>query len=242
MTTKELENYEPKGQLIGFPKEIIARMLECQEEQGNKKDIEVFEKQRFEGKNKGGFTWDETKEGHSFWSGLLTNKNFNHFFEKYPKKDNQDNPQEFRVGDKVIYYIANKIGIVEEVKKHKFDNDINIVVNFGNNDICEYKVNSDTIRPFLLHYRDDYDYDVIDFNNLPKRQEAKRWRAKKGGEYYTLRFYIEDWFFTCATKDNDSSIDNTNYYLGNYFQTREEAQEVADKLNKYFQELISPNK
>ena len=44
MTTKELENYEPKGQLEGFPKEIIARMLDCQEEQGNKRDVTVFEK------------------------------------------------------------------------------------------------------------------------------------------------------------------------------------------------------
>lgn len=34
---KELENYEPKGQLEDFPKEIIARMLQHQEEQGNKK-------------------------------------------------------------------------------------------------------------------------------------------------------------------------------------------------------------
>ena len=29
MTTKELEITEPKGDLIGFPKEIISRMLEC---------------------------------------------------------------------------------------------------------------------------------------------------------------------------------------------------------------------
>ena len=27
MTTEELENYEPKGQLIGFPKEIILVCL-----------------------------------------------------------------------------------------------------------------------------------------------------------------------------------------------------------------------
>ena len=44
MTTEELENYKPKR--IGFPKEIIARMLECQEEQYNKIDVSVFEKDR----------------------------------------------------------------------------------------------------------------------------------------------------------------------------------------------------
>ena len=41
----DLENYIPKGELEGFPKEIIIRMLECQEEQGNPRDISVFEKQ-----------------------------------------------------------------------------------------------------------------------------------------------------------------------------------------------------
>lgn len=30
--------------------------------------------------------------------------------------------------------------------------------------------------------------------------------------------------------------------LSNYFQTKEEAQEVADKLKKYFQELINTKK
>ena len=44
MKREELENYIPKGKLEGFPKEIIARMLDCQEEQGNPRDVTVFEK------------------------------------------------------------------------------------------------------------------------------------------------------------------------------------------------------
>lgn len=43
MKKEELQNYEPKWQLKGFPKEIITRMLDCREEQGNEKDISVFE-------------------------------------------------------------------------------------------------------------------------------------------------------------------------------------------------------
>ena len=63
MTTEELENYTPKGDLKGFPKEIIARMLDYQEEQGNLRDVSVFERDRKEGHYVGGFEWNETKEG-----------------------------------------------------------------------------------------------------------------------------------------------------------------------------------
>lgn len=231
-TVKEkynLENYTPKGDLKGFPKEIIARMLDYQEEQGNLRDVSVFERDRKEGHYVGGFEWNETKEGWSFWNDVIDNDNFNLFFEKYPK----DNSQEFRVGDEVIYYITNKIGIVEEIKKHKFDNSIDIVVDFGNNDICEYEISSDIERPFLLHYRDDYNYDVIDFNNFPKRQD-KRWRAKVRGRYYsfTSKFKVEDFY------DTKKFLDNEAYKLGNYFKTKEEAEIIAQKLNTYFKQLI----
>lgn len=247
-TTFDLENYTPKGDLKGFPKEIIARMLECQEEQGNPRDVSVFEKLIAAKQCNKGFEWDDTKEGWDFWHDVITNKNFNLFFEKYPKQEyqelknnknmqennkKQDNSQKFKVGDEVIYFISNKIGIVREVKNHKFDYDIDIVVDFGNNDICEYEISSDIERPFLLHYRDDYNYDVIDFNNLPKRQD-KRWRAKVRGKYYsfTSKFKVEDFY------DTKRFLDNEAYKLGNYFKTKEEAQEMADKLNKCFQELI----
>ena len=240
-TVKEkynLENYEPKEELEGFPKEIIARMLDCQEEQGNPRNISVFERNKYTIVELGGFDWDKTIEKDIFWEEVIDNKNFDIFFKKYPKQDYQDNSQEFKVGDKVIYYITNKIGIIEEIKKHKFDNNIDIVVDFGNNDICEYEIGADIIRPFLLNYRNDYDYSIIDFNNLPERQKPKRWRAKEGEIYYsfTSKFKVEDFY------DTKRFLDNKAYDSGNYFQTKEEAQEVADKLNKYLQELINPNK
>lgn len=272
----DLENYEPKGQLIGFPKEIIAIMLECQEEQGNKRDISVFEKNIIAGKNTKGFGWFITKEGTDFWCDVISNKDFNLFFERYPKQEEiktcskchkekplsefhkrgdtvrseckecrkqeyqennktKDNSQEFRVGDKVIYFPTNKIGILTEIKKHKFDNDIDIIVDYGNNDISEYEIRSTLKRPFLLHYRDDYNYDVIDFNNLPKRQEPKRWRAEEGQRYY----YIDTYFEVSSFKEECHNTDTKLYNLGNYFQTEKEAQEVADKLKKCFQELIN---
>ena len=232
-----LENYEPKGQLIGFPKEIIARMLDYQEEQGNPRDISVFEKQFDADQDDKGFTWNETKEKFDFWEQVIHVKNFNLFFEKYPK---QDNSQKFRIGDKVINIITNQIGIVKEVNKHKFDNDIDIIVDFGNNDICEYEINSDIIRPFLLHYRDDYNYDVIDFNNLPRRQEYKKWRAEVGGIYYFIKRDEHDFNLDKIYRSLDyyNSFSNELYKIGNYFQTREQAQEIVDQTNTYFQKIV----
>ena len=231
MTTEELQNYIPKGELKGFPKEIIARMLDCQEEQGNPRDISVFEKQRVEGKNKGGFTWDETKEGDSFWSDLLTNKDFNLFFEKYPKKAHQ-----FRVGDEVIDIITRQKGKIFKISAK--DNSVfSMYVDFNERkdiyalDGRYYAIDK---YPRLLHYRDDYDYSIIDFNNLPKRQMPKRWRAEKGETYYffTSNFEVEKYY------DHNDYNDNKAYDSGNYFRTEVEAEIIAQKLNTYFKQLI----
>ena len=59
-------------------------MLECQAEQ-NPKDVSVFEVNLMAGRRNKGFTWSRTSEGSDFWVDVLSRKNFNTFFEKYPK-------------------------------------------------------------------------------------------------------------------------------------------------------------
>lgn len=76
-----------KGDLKGFPEEVVEAMLFYQEEQGHKRDVTVFERDRFSGDYDGGFTWRETVEGHEFWQEVLGNKNFDLYFDKYPKKE-----------------------------------------------------------------------------------------------------------------------------------------------------------
>lgn len=76
-----------KGDLEGFPEEIVEAMLEYQEEHGNGRDVTVFEKDRFLGVYEGGFTWRETVEGYNFWEMILQRKDFDIFFDKYPKKE-----------------------------------------------------------------------------------------------------------------------------------------------------------
>lgn len=155
-------------------------------------------------------------------------------------KDDKDNSQKFRVGDKVYDILLKEVGIVQDII-YSSTNPYRLSIEFKSG-VKSYTINGcymhEYINPHLLHYRDDYDYDVIDFNNLPKRQEPKRWRAKEEGMYYFVCFHSEDWFFSCPTEDNNSYDDNINYNSGNYFRTEVEAEIIAQKLNTYFKQLI----
>ena len=73
------------GGLEGFPIEIARVMLKRQVEQGNKADITVFQKDCFVGKSDYGFYWKETIEKYDFWKNVIGCKNFDIFFDKYPK-------------------------------------------------------------------------------------------------------------------------------------------------------------
>ena len=85
-----------KGQLEGFPKEIVERMLECQVEQGNPRDVSIFEKNRNADSENGGFRWNCTSEEADFWVNVLHFGKLNTFFEKYPKTSY---PKVMMVGD-----------------------------------------------------------------------------------------------------------------------------------------------
>ena len=74
-----------KGQLEEFPREIVERMLECQVEQGNPRDVSIFEHYPNADQDSGGFNWRATIEGDDWWSKVIDDKNFDIFFLKYPK-------------------------------------------------------------------------------------------------------------------------------------------------------------
>ena len=74
------------GEIADFPVEIVERMLECQVEQGNKRDVSVFEKYSARNNTKGGFDWHSTTEGRDFWVSVICGKQFDLFFQKYHKK------------------------------------------------------------------------------------------------------------------------------------------------------------
>jgi hypothetical protein len=76
-----------KGDIKDFPKEVVWKMLDRQEEQGNKRDKGVFEEINHRGRPSGGFDWETSPEGISFWGEVISDKNFDLFFELYPKTD-----------------------------------------------------------------------------------------------------------------------------------------------------------
>lgn len=114
-----------KEELQGFPVEVVEKMLERQVEQGNKRDISVFEADRFACKEEGGFDWDETPEGWYFWYKVIDSKNFDHFFERYP--DPQDDTLNVKTETtdplehlkQAQYHLSQYIEILEKQKQNQ---------------------------------------------------------------------------------------------------------------------------
>lgn len=70
------------GQLAGFPIEVVEKMLERQYEYSGRRSVETFQESIT-----GGFSWYNTTEGHTFWSRVINDKDFDLFFSKYPKRN-----------------------------------------------------------------------------------------------------------------------------------------------------------
>lgn len=75
------------------------------------------------------------------------------------------------------------------------------------------------------------------WNAEEKRVEKIRWRAK-GGERY---FYVYNQGSVTVYKDDGYHVDENLYEYGNYFHTREQAEEAARRikevLHKYHEEI-----
>ena len=85
-TLSELSIYPYKGQIEGFPPEVVELMLQRQFEQTRKRDVSVFEDNVEAGELSGGFDWSDTPEKYNFWRDVIRTKKFDVFFEKYPKQ------------------------------------------------------------------------------------------------------------------------------------------------------------
>lgn len=74
------------GDIEGFPPEVVELMLQRQFEQTGKRDVSLFEINKSAGNEIGGFTWKDTTEEWDFWHDVIEDKDFDEFFEKYPKQ------------------------------------------------------------------------------------------------------------------------------------------------------------
>ena len=81
----DIDSYVPKGDIEGFPIEVVKWMLRKQESQGNKPSTSVFELDRESGRTSGGFNWSQAKEfDEADARKIINSRNFDLFFEKYP--------------------------------------------------------------------------------------------------------------------------------------------------------------
>lgn len=77
-------------ELDGFPAEVLHKMQERVTEHNSKYTDLLFLCKNSQSRAGGKFNWDETKEKHSFWEEVINNKNFDKFYEKYPKDPGSD--------------------------------------------------------------------------------------------------------------------------------------------------------
>lgn len=61
-----------------------------------------------------------------------------------------------------------------------------------------------------------------------KEVKPLRWRGELGDTYYSINSSM----YIAESSDCRDSFDNGRYACGNYFKTREEAQEMAEKIKK----------
>ena len=74
------------GNLEGFPIEVVERMVYEQISQRQKPNPTVFAIKKNAAPGEGGFSWAATEDGYSFWEKVITKKDWDLFFSKYPKK------------------------------------------------------------------------------------------------------------------------------------------------------------
>lgn len=65
---------------------IVEQMLKEQELQGNPRNIKIFQEGLMTDSPNGGFTWNQTTNGHSFWSNV-TSGNFKLFYKEFPETE-----------------------------------------------------------------------------------------------------------------------------------------------------------
>lgn len=123
---------------------------------------------------------------------------------------------------------------VKKIKKDFEDNDFFEWLTIGGNYLYDRKIFINRIYPhipFLIRNEIiEHLEDVVNVIN-EKYGIPKRWRAEKLEEYY----YIGSNGIVWSVGEEFSDEDNDHYNLGNYFQTKEEAQKVVD--SKEWQEF-----
>lgn len=85
-TIYQVQPEDLKGDIEGFPIEVVQKMVERQYEQIGICDVVNFQVDRDASSNLGGFTWSETSEGHNFWREVIIERDWELFFSRCPSE------------------------------------------------------------------------------------------------------------------------------------------------------------
>lgn len=69
------------GDIADFPIEIVQKMVDYQIKERGVANLPLLARNVV-----AGFTWCKTPEGSSWWNDIIGHRNFSKFFERYPKK------------------------------------------------------------------------------------------------------------------------------------------------------------
>ena len=123
---------------------------------------------------------------------------------------------------------------VKKIKKDFGNNDLFEWINIGGNYLYDRKIFINRIYPhipFLIRNEIiEHLKDIVNAIN-EKYGISKRWRAKRGEKHFSILFTGEVMSFS----EYYDKFDNDRYDLGNYFETKEQAQKVID--SKEWQEF-----
>lgn len=134
--------------------------------------------------------------------------------------------KEFKYGDFVRLNKSGNIGIILSVKDCYYTVYINgISYIYNKNDISEA---SEDEKNKIQKFLDDNNL-VIDYEK--KEIRKKRWRAYCGSGYY----YINSVNKIETENEYGDDVDDDRYFLGNYFRTREQAEQAAREIRAIFE-------
>lgn len=158
------------------------------------------------------------------------------------EEEKEENKEEFKRGDVIV----SKMNEILLVDRHSFDDRfLRSFVNIKEdgsfckssyslwNDLHDWRLATDEEKQLLF---DKMKEQGLRWNDEEKRVE-KRWRAKEGYGY----FYIDSQGLKIAKNEECKFVDEDRFAFGNYFRTKEQAEETARRmqevLRKYHEEI-----
>jgi hypothetical protein len=156
MSVFEINKSHLVGKIADFPMEVVERMVYEQISQRQKPNPTVFAIKNSAAPGEGGFSWAASEDGYTFWEKVISHKDWDLFFSKYPRKTvvYENTNRVYAVG-----YHNNGKKVIDALVEHGGVNKLNFT---GDCDTWIYYIepNTNIIRVCDMHI-DTKLYEVI---------------------------------------------------------------------------------